>query len=79
MAIPLDLHTLSLFPDVLGELQLEGSFEDEAKEISGLGEAFLPLQLIGNRVAAEQILCNCSKQSLLYGNSMRLTDEVIGE
>lgn len=79
MAVPLNLHTLSLFPDVFGELQLEGSFEDEAKEISGLGEAFLPLQLVGHRVAAEQILCNCSKQAFLYSNSMRLTDEVIGE
>lgn len=79
MTVPLNLHALCLFPDVLGELQLEGSFEDEAEEISGLGEAFLPLQLIRNRVAAEQILCNCSKQALLYSNSMRLTDEVIGE
>lgn len=79
MTVPLHFYTLSLFPYVFGELQLEGSFEDETEEISGFGETFLPLQLVGDGVAAEEVLCDCSQQAFLYGNPMHLTDKVIGK
>ena len=73
------LHALGLFPYLLGQRDLQRAFKDKAEEVSALGETFLPLQLVRDGIAGEQVLGYCGEQAFLNGDPMHLTDEVVGE